>query len=211
MQNYTILADTLLSWRRNGDKSTSERVLCAFARSGFPVRVRYRFLPSVAPIRKNRRNSSDLAYGPRSRSGGSAFFCFWFPVVGVQWTTATVPAPARVAAGDPRFGGFFFGLQPSIFRPLGRTVEGSPACRNRGFPAPGFRFFGKFYTYPQTPQTPKRYPCITAPVLCLDRLGTVWGGLSSPNGPVWGVWTVWGVCAVCTVWTVWAVWGFSVC
>ena len=30
----------------------SERVLCAFARSGFPVRVRYRFLPSVAPIRK---------------------------------------------------------------------------------------------------------------------------------------------------------------
>jgi len=39
----------------------------------FPVRVRYCFLPSVAPIRKTRRNASDPAYGPRSRSGG---FCF---------------------------------------------------------------------------------------------------------------------------------------
>jgi hypothetical protein len=47
-------------------------------------------------------------------------------VVGVRRTTATVPAPARVASSDPRFGGFFFGVQPSIFGPLGRMVEGSP-------------------------------------------------------------------------------------
>ena len=39
----------------------------------FPVRVRYCFLPSVAPIRNTRRNASDLAYGPRSRSGGVLF------------------------------------------------------------------------------------------------------------------------------------------
>jgi len=51
---------------------------------------------------------------------------FWFPVVGVRRTTATVSAPARVAAGDPLFGGFFFGVQPSGFGPLGRMVEGSP-------------------------------------------------------------------------------------
>ena len=48
--------------------------MCAFARSGFPVRVRYRVLPSVAPIRKTRRNSSDPAYGRRSPSGGVRAF-----------------------------------------------------------------------------------------------------------------------------------------
>jgi len=51
---------------------------------------------------------------------------FWFPVVGVRWTSTTVSVPARVASSDPRFGGFFFGVQPSIFGPLGRMVEGSP-------------------------------------------------------------------------------------
>jgi len=47
-------------------------------------------------------------------------------VVGVRRTTATVPAPARVAVGDPRFGGFFFGVHPSGFGPLGRMGERSP-------------------------------------------------------------------------------------
>jgi len=47
-------------------------------------------------------------------------------VVGVRRTTATVSALARIATCDPRFGGFFFGVQPSSFGPLGRMVEGSP-------------------------------------------------------------------------------------
>ena len=52
----------------------SERVLCAFARSGFPVRVRYCFLPSVAPIRKNRRN--DRTNGRLLPSGAVLLFFF---------------------------------------------------------------------------------------------------------------------------------------
>jgi len=101
----------------------------------FPVRVRYRFLPSVAPIQKSRRNSTDLAYGPRSRSGGvlldpaQGFRGFWFPVVGIQWMTTTASYPARVASSDPRLGGSFVGVQPSILGPIGRTVERSPGSR----------------------------------------------------------------------------------
>ena len=37
-----------------------------------------------------------------------------------------VPDPARAAISGPRFGGFFFGVQPSIFGPIGRAVERSP-------------------------------------------------------------------------------------
>jgi len=59
-------------------------------------------------------------------SGNRRWFFLLVPVVGVRRTTATVSAPARVAAGDPLFGGFFFGVQPSGFGPLGRMVEGSP-------------------------------------------------------------------------------------
>jgi len=79
------------------------------------------------------------------------FFCFWFPVVGVRRTTATAPNPARAANSGPRFGGSFVGVQPSIFGPLGRTVERSPACRNHGFPSPGFRFLGLPLYPPHSP------------------------------------------------------------
>ena len=68
---------------------------------------------------------------------------FWFPVVGVRRTTAMVPEPARIAGGDPRFGGFFFGVQPSSWGPLGRMVERSPG--GSSFAGPGITcdFTGK--------------------------------------------------------------------
>ena len=97
----------------------SERVLCAFARSGFPVRVRYCFLPSVAPIRNNRRNASDLAYGPRSRSGGSASFAFGSP----WWASSGRPPRFRLPRGSPQAIRFLAGFSSAFNHPsLGRSA-----------------------------------------------------------------------------------------
>ena len=125
----------------------SERVLCAFARSGFPVRVRYRFLPSVAPIRKNRRNASDLAYGPRSRSGGSASFGSpW-------WASSGRPPRFRLPRGSPQAIRFLAGFSSAFNRPsLGR-----PAGRLKALPLVGINvsrlLVSGFWGYPSTPLT----------------------------------------------------------
>jgi len=124
------------------------------------------------------------------------------------WASGGRPPRLRIPRGPRTAVRVLAGLSSAFPRPsLGRSAGRGNAlcCLDRGFMVSDIRFFGYFLHYPQTAQTPKRYPPKAAPIQRMDRLGTVWGGVSSPNGPVWGVW------GVCTVWGVWPVWGFSVC
>jgi len=211
----------------------SKWFLCAFARSGLPrpgalprssVGCADPKKPGATPPIPHTGGARRPAVPPDSRfraSIGCAGKCHppSFIVIFDQaqrsrafgspwWASGGRPPRFQIPRGPRIAVRVLAGLSSAFPRPfLGRSAGRGNAlcCLEAGFPVPGFRFFGFFCSYPQTPQTPKRYPPKASTIACLDRLGTVWGGVSSPNGPVWGV------CGVCTVWGVWAVWGFSVC
>ena len=129
--------------------ATSKTCLCAFARSGLPR-------PGALPLSsvgcadpKNRRNSSDSAYGRRSPSGGSASFAFGSP----WWASGGRPPRLRIPRGPRIAVRVLAGLSSAFNRPsLGRSAGRLNALPLVGITVSRHRASG-FWGYPSTPLT----------------------------------------------------------
>ena len=123
--------------------------LCAFARSGLPR-------PGALPLSsvgcadpKNRRNSSDSAYGRRSPSGGSASFAFGSP----WWASGGRPPRLRIPRGPRIAVRVLAGLSSAFNRPsVGRSAGRLNALPLVGITVSRHRASG-FWGYPSTPLT----------------------------------------------------------